>query len=80
MEPNWKYWYLRNGRDRLYDLVSDPHEMTNVIGSAPAVEARLRQEIARLIETSGKRSTLPVREEEIPEEVRRRLEELGYTE
>jgi arylsulfatase A-like enzyme len=80
MEPNWKYWYLRNGRDRLYDLVSDPHEMTNVIGSAPAVEARLRQEIARLIETSRKRSTLPVREEEIPEEVRRRLEELGYTE
>jgi arylsulfatase A-like enzyme len=80
MEPAWKYWYLPNGGDRLYDHLSDPHEMTNLIGSAPGVGERMRQEIVRLIETNRSRSTLPVREEEIPEPLRRRLEELGYTE
>ncbi len=53
----WKYiHYLElNGMDELYDLKTDPFEMTNVIDQPAARKAlvRMKQELNRLLKTTG---------------------------
>jgi arylsulfatase A-like enzyme len=53
----WKYiHYLElNGMDELYDLKTDPFEMTNVIDQPAARQAlvRMKQEMDRLLKTTG---------------------------
>jgi lipoteichoic acid synthase len=52
-EANWKYIYsVRDGRDELYDLVTDPLEQHNVAEDHPARCDRLRQRLAAWTEAN----------------------------
>jgi len=43
---NWKYIYLSNGgREQLFDVVSDPHELKNVAGQQREMANRLRAQV-----------------------------------
>jgi len=52
-EANWKYIYsVRDGRDELYDLDTDPLEQHNVADDHPARADRLRQRLAAWTEAN----------------------------
>ena len=76
---DWKFWALAGGEERLYHLASDPHELRNVLEDHPEVASEMRTEIKRLIGQNRQKSALPL-VEEIPADVRRQLEALGYVE
>jgi arylsulfatase A-like enzyme len=66
--------YKRSGRRELYDLVTDPGEQENLVGMRPEVESKLWQALSRVVRSEVEAPDAP----EIPGEVRRRLEQLGY--
>jgi arylsulfatase A-like enzyme len=52
-EANWKYIYsVRDGRDELYDLQTDPLEQRNVAAQHPDRGDRLRQRLAAWTEAN----------------------------
>ena len=75
----FKYWFLADGPDRLYDLESDPHETRDVIVEHPEVAQRMRKEIERRVATSRQRSSLRVGRD-VPEGIKQQLRTLGYLE
>lgn len=75
----WKYTYYADADDWLFDLADDPYETRNVITEHPDVAARMKAELLRLVAECKERSPLALTGE-IPEEIRRRIEALGYVE
>ena len=62
------------GKEELYDLAHDPGETRNLAASEPARVAGLRQQIQRRF--AGMKNRL--RQQEVPEELKKQLEALGY--
>jgi arylsulfatase A-like enzyme len=62
------------GRTELYDLATDPRETANLAARAPARVAALRRLIAQRF-TGLKRR---IHQQQVPEELRKQLEALGY--
>lgn len=77
VERDWKYTYFADAQDMLFELGPDPHETRNVAGLHPDVAKRMKAELLRQVADFKQRSPLPVTGE-VPEEIRRRLEALGY--
>ena len=70
---------MRSGSGRLayYDLARDPEESRDAIDTlAPAI----RQDLAGVLDAFGRRPVEAPPEPVLPEELRERLEALGYTE
>jgi arylsulfatase A-like enzyme len=76
---DWKYTYFADADPLLFDLAADPHETRNVIADHPHVAARMRDELLQLVAAHKARSPLGVTVD-IPDDVRRRIEALGYVE
>jgi arylsulfatase A-like enzyme len=68
--PRWK-WY----EGRLYDLVADPGERTDVASQHPEVERDLAGTLADLVRSRAPAGETPI---EVDEDLRERLEALGY--
>jgi arylsulfatase A-like enzyme len=62
----------------LFDLDEDPHELTNVASSRPAVVERLDGLLADYTARSGREPTTPREAPPIPAHVAERLRSLGY--
>jgi arylsulfatase A-like enzyme len=61
-------------RRELYDLADDPQEKENLVRSLPRIVERLSAELARFVASEHEAP----KGQEIPPEVRERLEQLGY--
>jgi arylsulfatase A-like enzyme len=61
-------------REELYDLAHDPGETRNLAAGQPARVAELRQRMRRRFAGMANR----LRRQDIPEELRKQLEALGY--
>ena len=70
-----KYILVSNGKEELYDLVCDPAEERNIANQNPNLCAKLR---SLLIENLGNFEKAIVEDLDINDEMRRRLEDLGY--
>jgi arylsulfatase A-like enzyme len=68
--PRWK-WY----EGRLFDLVADPGERTDVASRHPGVERDLAGRLADLVRSREPAGETPI---EVDEDLRERLEALGY--
>ena len=75
----WKYVYFADADDMLFHLASDPYETNDVIDDQPDVARRMKAELLRLVAENKERSPLEITGE-VPEDVRRQLEALGYVE
>lgn len=75
----YKLIYSSDGKHELYDLAQDPREQNNLIDERPEVAARLS---VALQELEQGRAVLPDGPDLSPldDDLRRRLEELGYVE
>jgi arylsulfatase A-like enzyme len=73
----YKYIWASDGRDELYDLARDPRETRNLVASEADTATRLR---ARLDEwlTSFAHAQPVDQDVEMDDEMRKRLEDLGY--
>ena len=69
----WKYLRTVDGEEELYDLREDPDERRNLVGTQPAELERLRSLLDAHLARGAREPA-----DEIPEDVRRRLEALGY--
>ncbi|MDO9485007.1 MAG: sulfatase [Actinomycetota bacterium] len=50
----WLFVQYRNGEEELFDLIKDPHEMSNIVTSVdPEIIRQLRQQLKALSECSG---------------------------
>jgi hypothetical protein len=68
-------------REELYDLVNDPGEHTNLIGELPQVATELAARLAARRAELVAAATAPERRSvELSDDVRKRLQALGYTE
>jgi len=72
-DERWKYVWNPQANDELYDLVSDPHELTNLIGVAPTMrldlvaaeaKSRLREQLLAWLRGIG--DDLPSRVDDLP--------------
>lgn len=79
-EPSWKcLWNTEHDTVKLYNLKEDPHEHTDVSDEYPNVLVRLKREMKDYREAARQTDTeLPNVKES--EEVKQRLEDLGYAE
>ena len=61
----WKFVLYNNGRAELYDLVKDPHELTNLVWThgAPKVVAALTDDRQRPAPLQGRQVPHPAAEE-----------------
>lgn len=51
-EGDWKYIFIANGgREQLFDVANDPHELEQRIGDAPGVASRLRSAAIEALST-----------------------------
>ncbi len=75
----FKYLYFADRDDLLFDLEKDPGETYNAIARHPEVARTMRRELGKLVKVSKERSALQGLDD-IPEEVRKQLEALGYVE
>jgi len=76
---DWKYSYFADADDMLFHLAEDPYETRNVIEEHPGIADEMKTDLLRLVEENQSRSPLAV-SREIPEDIRRQLEALGYVE
>jgi arylsulfatase A-like enzyme len=74
---DYKYIWASDGRDELYDLAADPHETRNAIAAHPERAAEMRGDLERWL-GSFKHATPTEQSLEIDDEMRKRLEDLGY--
>jgi arylsulfatase A-like enzyme len=74
---DYKYIWASDGRDELYDLAADPHEARNVIAEHPERAAEMRGDLERWL-GSFKHAAPAEQSLEIDDEMRKRLEDLGY--
>lgn len=76
--PDWKcFWRVDDDEVELYDLMNDPGETKNVVGDNPDVVEELKGYLESYLEEAEATDTeLPSVEES--DEVKQRLEELGY--
>jgi len=56
---NWKYLYLSNGKEYLFDVESQAHETQNLIGENPEIANKLKAELSQWA-SELKRPNLPV--------------------
>ncbi len=75
----WKYIYFADAEDMLFDLVADPHETRNVLAEQSERAQRMEAELLALVADHKRRSPLAVTDD-VPEDIRRRIEALGYVE
>jgi arylsulfatase A-like enzyme/Flp pilus assembly protein TadD len=66
-----RHHFIDAPRPELYDLLEDPDEINNLLGTEPALEAELRMNLSRY----DRRLVAP---DAVDPETRRRLEALGY--
>jgi arylsulfatase A-like enzyme len=83
IEARWKLVHdYVSGESWLYDLAADPGEATDLGSVRPEVVERLRRRLDRHLRDLGRRREAAgggaVEGGELPDEVRRRLEALGY--
>ncbi len=72
----WKYVHRpHSGAHELYDLQTDPHELTNLAGEEPRVVRVLRADLAR---RGAIANAEPISVDELSEEERTMLQQLGY--
>lgn len=71
------YKYIRAPRPELYDLRTDPHELTNIILREPRIARRLDAELSRMIESS-KRHAVKAAGSPMTRETEESLQALGY--
>jgi choline-sulfatase len=58
-QDNWKYIFFANGgREQLFDLSSDPHELSNLAQSQDSMASRLRQVAEQACDRPELRSAL----------------------
>lgn len=72
----WKY--IRAPKPELYDLVQDPAETTNVIGSYPEEASRLEARLKTVIERSGSQGVEHVDTTAVDKHTMEQLKSLGY--
>jgi choline-sulfatase len=60
----WKYVHCEDDPDQIYDLESDPHELTNAASSEPDLCAGFRAEVARRWDLAGLKSAVLRSQEE----------------
>jgi len=82
--PEWRFHYFKRGGHMLFDRRLDPHELTNVFGSAGAVAEQmlaLERTLVGALKSRGKELTAGVaaRVASLPPEIAREMEALGYT-
>ncbi|QLG28860.1 sulfatase-like hydrolase/transferase [Halorarum halophilum] len=54
-EGDWKYVFMQNGgREQLFDLSADPHELDDLSGERPEQTAELRETAARKLEADDR--------------------------
>lgn len=75
-EMPWKYIAIRSGEDELYNLTSDPGEQENLTDSCQSVAKRLRRHVPMSLRDSSANK----RSDDIADDAKRRLEDLGYLE
>jgi arylsulfatase A-like enzyme len=78
-EDRWKYFYLTEHDDELFDRLNDPHELSNVIDEHPDVANRMKAEIAEMLEHFWNQSNDEGEGPPLPEDVIKGLSDLGYT-
>lgn len=78
-ETRWKYFYLTEHDDELFDRLNDPHELKNVIDENPDVANRMKAEIAELLEHFWNKTDAGGEGPPLPDNVIEGLSELGYT-
>jgi len=76
----WRYHWLREQGEALYDLEEDPHELVDVADSHPEVVAALRAELLELVaqQTARGRELGAGAVQELDEATLQALEDLGY--
>ncbi len=72
-----KYIHRTDGGDEFYDLIGDPYETENRIGTASAERDRMRE--ALLDRVASLEASAPGETLRVDERTRRQLESLGYT-
>lgn len=72
----FKYIHSSDGAHELYDLETDPHEGRNLVESEPEVAERLARTLEEYLQSDPAAGLVP--SEPIDEELRERLEALGY--
>jgi arylsulfatase A-like enzyme len=76
-DTNYKYILHTKGGDEFFNIVDDPYEMTNLIGSGSVEENRLREAlISKINEFKQQIESQP---KSVDEETIERLKSLGYT-
>lgn len=65
-EGKWKYYYLQNGVQMLFDMESDEHENRNLIQQYPEIAKRLQKKLANFRAEQKRPGFVDVREEETP--------------
>jgi arylsulfatase A-like enzyme len=77
--PRWSYTVIpRDGVRQLYDIEADPGEKRNLADDLPERAERMQRAMAELIREQSPRGGEEGVEREMSEEVRRKLEALGY--
>ncbi len=75
---NLKYIYSSGGKDELFDLAKDPLELDNRIALDPQAAAKLRQLVARYLESSARQAPAPGDDRDEATEHDAELKALGY--
>ena len=78
-EDRWKYFYLTEHEDELFDRINDPHELVNVIDQYPDVAARMKANVSGLMERYWNKTNDGESQPPLPAGVEKGLEALGYT-
>ncbi len=69
---------VHTGQTQLFDLAYDPGEQRDVADAEPEITAQLRDRLVERVQRSLAGGTLESETAEIPDEMRRKLEALGY--
>jgi arylsulfatase A-like enzyme/tetratricopeptide (TPR) repeat protein len=72
-----KYKYIDAPRAELYDLAGDAGELTNLFADSPDVARKMKQELNRLMEETGRGAPAP-QAANLDKETMERLSALGY--
>ncbi len=77
-DGRWKLHESTQVDDELYDLLEDPHELTNVLAQNPGVGDRMRDQLGLLLERFSVSDMRLNSDSEVPDEILNELRALGY--
>ncbi len=81
----WRYYHLTEGRDELYDLSSDPHELRNRVEDEPRVAAEMKADLLARLDRFTQRAAVLAegrtpRKQPADLKMKEQLRGLGYVE